>query len=132
MQYHNILIQSLTNCKHFLFAYLWDIYSVMLMPVAARLERGLAKIAMRLYYCDTTLFYKMLECMQSYDEDPSVQQLAKEIRTKIMEFDPLTSSGMCICFRGTKDSPDMYACHCMGPRAADLGMSAYTSGVPVF
>ena len=58
-------------------------------------EFWLARISMQLYYFYTKLFYKMLEFMESYERDRGVQRLAAEIHTKVKEFDPLMSSGMC-------------------------------------
>ena len=54
----------------------------------------LAIVAIKLYYYNTESFYKILEFMQSYKEDPGVKQLAAEILTKVKEFYQLKSSGM--------------------------------------
>ena len=54
----------------------------------------LAIIAIKLYYYNTELFYKILEFMQSCNRDPGVRQLATEILSKVKEFDPLNSSSM--------------------------------------
>ena len=103
MQYYNELIPSLKNCIDQLYHSCWELGSFDFRCLIddygineddTKAGMWLARIAIKLYYDNTKSFYDMLKFMQSYNEDPGVQQLAAEINRKVKEFNPLMSSGM--------------------------------------
>ena len=109
IKYYNKLMRSLKNCTDQLYYiclkldslyFRWlieDYVDEVINEDATKAGMWLAIIAMKLYCDSTELFYDMLKFMKSSKEDPSIQQLAVEMHTKVKEFDPLMSSGMYVC-----------------------------------
>ena len=105
IRYYNKLIPSLKNCTDQLYhscreldslyfrRLIRDYVDEVINEDATKAGMWLARIAMKLYYDSTELFYDVLQVMRSSKEDPGVQQLAAEMYTKVKEFDPLMSSG---------------------------------------
>ena len=114
MQYYNKLMISLKSYEVLLFCDILDHYDCYVIEkyidmVICKPSKGVSKseaefrtdaktgmllaiIAIKLHFCNTEPFYKILKFMEYGWLDPGVQLLAREILTKVKEFDPLMSS----------------------------------------